>query len=537
MHRAKIPLRLLSHIFCARANRIKTVNLVWFCFISDRGKMVKRSDVASAPRMSNGVRKKSLKRNTNTFSKTIITDMNDDCLTSVFEYLDTLSLMKLTKTNERLKDIVTERVIPKKMVQFDDIRRQASTCKVLELFGPSMTRISIASDDIQIARPGYSTFAEFLRLLTVYGTPGKLQQLSISGFVDTYQAIPPGLLDTVVPYLVNVHTLSIDVPKSSWWLQANGVFNQFMEHMPKHNLRQLIMHNVRHIGSWLSVASLPNLRSLHICMCGEWERHNSNRNTNVDRLKAFIQGGPRQLTVFDYTGYGQESLLVEASKHIPTITQIGMIKNSMVYEQHTDESGTVSNWNKQGYRAKWKYLNDFVNLKRFCLESHAKDFENCGEIFRVLAGRNTVERLELLSGCLHQSGDNPVQFEHLRQMTNVHSLRLVDFGRLHSDEFVGQLFENLSELRECTIDGSQLKQGPIINLVQTGRNLRQLNMKSFTPKFYKKLVKIRAQLVQFEPNLKGQPLVIRVPKDIVAICEEELSNRTYKPAIVSIKPM
>lgn len=483
--------------------------------------MVKHIEV---PKKLKGVRAKSLKRVTNTPSMTSFDDMNDDCLTSVFDYLDTSSLVKMTKTNQRLKQIVTDRVIPLKTVQLDKTRRQSSSHKVFKLFGPTMTRLSIDAKDIQTTWPGLSRFSEFLRLLAVYGVPGRLQQLTISGF-EGNEKIPEELLVAVRPYFENVHTLTIDLPEKTFFL--NDFYNQFMSYIPKHNLRHLYLHNVRIVREWLSVELLPNLKSFHLCMTSGYNYYLQYETASVEQLLRYIRESPK-LTTFDYVGRSQETINVEVSRHIPNIARIGTIRN-LIVDQSTDPNNNDGvKWNGKSYRAKWKYLNEFTNLKQFSLESHAQDFNNCGEIFRILGGRNTVEHLELISGHICQNGDNPVEFNHVRQMTNVKSLHFNGFGRLHSDEFVGQLFENLIGLNECTIVGTQIKQAPIINLVENGRNLRFLNMPSISSKFYRKLVKVRRIA---HPDLVDQPLVIRVPKICADACESEL-----KPTIITIKP-
>ncbi|XP_055298511.1 uncharacterized protein LOC129566512 [Sitodiplosis mosellana] len=493
--------------------------------------MVKTVDT---PKKRKGVRTKSLKKVKNTPSLTSFGDMNDDCLTSVFDYLDTASLVKMTKTCQRMKDIVTDRVIPRKIVQFGEIRRQSSTRKAFELFGPSMTRMKIHADDIQMTRPGFTRFSEFLRLLMAYGEPGKLQQLSISGFIEDGREISSQLLEAARPYLENVHTLRIELPANSY--MAGTFSNKLMTHMPKQNLRHLCLHNIRLIGEWLSVESMPKLEVFHLSVGRSY--YPSYANKTIEQLRTYIAEKP-QLTCFNYVGPSQESILVEVSRHIPNIARICTVKNLMVDGQsngQNDDNNSTSSaaWGRQGYRAKWKHLTEFTNLKQFSLESHAPDFKNCGEVFRILANRNTVEHLELITGHICQDGNNPVDIDHLRQMTNVKTLRLVDFGRFHGDEFMGQLFENLIGLHECTIDGSQLKQAPIINLVETGRNLRVLNMATLTSKYYRKLVKVRKVN---HPELLGQPLVVRVPKQIADNCTSELNSRTYKPDIIMIQPI
>lgn len=94
-----------------------------------------------------------------------------------------------------------------------------------------------------------------------------------------------------------------------------------------------------------------------------------------------------------------------------------------------------------------------------------------GDIIRILANQNIAECIELIHS---KSGfdthrNKPVDFNDLRKMKNVKSLRLVNFG-LQTDEFICQLLKNLAELYECTIENDyrlNLYQ-PFTNLVKAG---------------------------------------------------------------------
>lgn len=491
--------------------------------------MVKAVDT---PKKLKSVRK-SIKKTKHTPFETTLSDMNDDCLASVFDHLDMVSLVRMTKTSQRLKEIVTKRVIPSKTVKFDELSQQLSTRKVFELFGPTMTRLDVNEKDIQITQPGLSRFGEVLRLIMAHGIPGQLKQLTISDFYEHGAQLSTQMLEAVRPYLENVQALTIKIRSHAY--PSNASINKFMEYLPKQNLRHLHLTNVKTINGWLSLEALPKLEKLQLSICRSYFDHTT--NMAIEQLRKYIGEKP-QLISFDYAGINEETIQVDVSRHIPNITRIGTVRNLMVdqqvpYNNNNDNSNSSNAWNRQNYRSKWKHLAEFTNLKSFSLDSHAKDFKNCGEIFRILAARNTVEHLELSSGSVYQQGQNPVDVDDLRQMTNVTTIQLNEFGRLHSDVFVGQLLENLIGLQECTIKGSQPKQAPIIHLVKNGQNLRKLNMTTFTSKFYRKLVKIRRIS---HPDLVGQPLVIRVPKNIADNCISELSSRTYKPSIIIIQP-
>ncbi|XP_055313331.1 uncharacterized protein LOC129574839 [Sitodiplosis mosellana] len=398
--------------------------------------------------------RRSLTKVTNTQSTTSLTDMNDDCLTSVFDYLDTANLVNLTKTNKRLNNIVTHRVIPRKIVQLD--MQRSPIRAMMKLFGGTITRISIYAHNRPSNQPCISSFAEIFHLLTVYGTPGKLQQLTINGLFDKDYEISSNEFENFRPYLENIHTLSIGVKYFE-----NVYIKRFMKNIPKQNLRHLSLDNIPLSSKWLSVQSLPRLRNI----CMYVKVNGQNLHSIGDKLTRYIAEKP-QLSTFDvvrvnvptHTFMSQmgieyelmrQHIQIELSRHVPNITQSGTAKTNSMVDQPTSVTGqSVTLANRSYGKAKWEHLDNFTNLKNFSLKTHAKDFRDAGEVFRILAERNTIGYLESISGFIPRTENTsyPVQFDHLRRMTHVKSLQLVDFGRLHSDNFVGKLFENLTRL-------------------------------------------------------------------------------------------
>lgn len=457
--------------------------------------------------------------------QTKLSDINDHCLMGIFDFLDIASLVKMCKLGERFRDIICHTILPLKTVKFSELSMY-STRKIFEEFGKWMTHIEICNKDIQYTQPNTTPFIECLRLITVYCTPGRLQHLYIYGFGDGENPIiPADLINALQPCLSNVHTLHFDMKKHM------VVFNNFMSIMPKQNLRHFFAHNVRVVGEWLTVKSLPRLQTFHMCM-GQNPFELFYDTINLNRLKAYIVGKPA-LNRFEYEGKNNEALIVELSRHVPYADFIGTVKNQLV---SMDDDNNNNIWSKsQSLREKWKFLDDLPNLKEFRLESYSQNFENCGEIFRILGSRNTIEKLELITGYTSQSSINPVDLANLRQLTKVKSLNLLNFGRAHSDEFLNQLFENLTGLTECSfIDGS-IKQAVIGNVIQMARNLQVLNIHSkvkFSARIYKRMVKIRKAI---DPARSDRPLIINIDKDIADGCITELGNRSYKPSIIVLK--
>ncbi|XP_031628628.1 uncharacterized protein LOC116344293 [Contarinia nasturtii] len=492
--------------------------------------MVKR--VESPKTKRKGVRVKSIKKLPLVTSNLLMADVNNDCLMSVFDYLDIISLMSVCKTGERYKNLITDHVIPLKTIRFGELSPTISIQKVFKLFGKSMTRIEFAANDIQWVRPGCSPLAEFLHLIKEYCTPGKLQQLSLAGFHNCIMFVEPALLDAVRPFFTELQTFQIS---QSTWPHGPQYFDDFMKWIPKQNLRELNLHCMHIVGDWLSKENFPNLQNLHICMFQtNWFTAHPWFTESINHLKTYLASKPIALTNFEYLGHNRETVMVELSRYVPMVQRIGVVENTMVDNNN-------NNWNTVGIREKWKHLNAFTNLKEFRLKSSAPNFNNCGEIFRILAKSNTIKHLELSTGGPKQSIIDPIDVTQLRQLKNVNSLRLVDYDEANS-QLMDQMAEHLTGLKECTFDvgpkknkirSSSMKQAPIVSLTKKARNLRCLNIDckvtSFSAAFYKRLVKIRKEI---NPD---EPLTICIDGGIVEKCFEDLSMRTYKPAIITLK--
>lgn len=457
---------------------------------------------------------------------TTLCDINDDCLREIFKFLDTLILTKMCRLNERLKNVICQQVIPTKTINFTELAPVCSTQKVFEMYGKYMTRINISCKNIQFVQPNCTPFAECLRLITTHCEPGRLRELHFNEFVGLRNdSIPQDVLNALTTCLSNVHTLQ--------FTSTNAVFfniSIFMQNMPKKNLRNLFVNNVYEIGDWLTVELFPNLENLQIFPY----KHSVQpiNNANFNKIQAYIAQNPA-LKQFKYSEANHEAILIELSRHIPHLSSIGTLKNRMIPSDNNNNRSI-----EQRVREKWKFLNEFSKLNEFSLESKASNFGNCGEIFRILSVHNTIEHLELISNHFTmQDHCNPINVAHLRELTNVKSLKLIDFGRAHSDTFFNMLFENLIGLTECSFIGGSIKQGPILSLVQNVHNLRVLSINTkvtaFSAILYKKIVKHRVALK--DSTNTNTPLVINIDKKIMDDCKEALGSRAYKPSIVFLK--
>lgn len=494
------------------------------------------------------ITKKAKKRSTRNAlppSLTLLTDMNDDCLVHVFECLDIVSLIKVCKSNRRFKEIVFNRVIPFKMVDFATFSKWYPVRKVFEFFGKSMTRMAINESDIQMTAVVADSlkFNELLRLLVEYGEPGRLQQVKLTFGKQhnewwRHDVADGELLKAVGPYFKNVHSLSFNTSGYS------RIFNQFMAAIPKQNLRSLNVENLTDVGKWLTAESLPHLQIIHVGFSRPqpmtFDRSEQTRAINESKIIAFISSKPSSLVDFDFVGVSHELIYHELSRSLPHIERLGKI---LCWEDKRAEN-RVNNNNHgivrhQSYDNKWKYLNAFTKLKCLKLQSRTSDCSDCGEVFRILASRNTIEELDLELGIdAVKQKSNPVSvadIKRLDKLTTLH-LKLRRGNDTTCNVFLIKLLANLPVLTKCTLKGFRAKQRQIIDLVQSVRSLCVLVVDCvivFSASFYKTLLKSRKASY---PNPEENRLIIYIEHEKLANCIDELGKK-YKPAIISLKSL
>lgn len=460
-------------------------------------------------------------------------DMNDDCLEHMFNFLDIDSLMKVCRVGQRVKDIVINRIIPLKTISFADV---SSVRRVFALFGKSMTRIIVHSDDMQMDYPPHSQFDKFLRLLVMYDVPGRLQQVHLT-FSGNEYGIPIDVLSVIGPYFENVHTLNFSLLNDHM-----RFFLQFMKAIPKHNLHTLNVHNLQVIGDWLVAEALPRLRKIHLCV--RWGLYTAMADRikieelNETQLINFISSNSGSLVHVDFDCSKQDRIFVEMSQRMPNIEHLGTLIWRPGTAERVNDNGNAYLVRNQMYQEKWKYLNAYKNLKHIILASYVMDCLDLGEIFRILAVQNTIEGLTLSLGWHHTDGGCAIAITDLQRLSQLKTLNLFFFFNQNTTEFLSKLFENLPALTKCTIKskGQKISQAFIENTIQVAQKLMVLviysEVDSFTPRFYKKLLEIRTSVAGV--NDMENRLTIYFSEISIHDCIDMLGE-DYKPSIIALK--
>lgn len=464
----------------------------------------------------------------------LLTDINDDCLLYIFECLDFTTLIKLCKLNQRFSDIIRQRIIPQRTIDFQTFSKVYSVRKVFKWFGTSMTRIVIQNNDIQITKPFCTKFSEFLNLILEYGEPGKLRQVQLNFGVNDPVPISSNLLEAIGPYFKNVHTIDFEVSTQ----YGSMAFNSFMNAIPKQNLRSLKIKDLYHVGDWLTAESLPNLRSFQFQFCKMspllYLRINS-------KIMAFLSSKPESLVEFYLDGFIHtfyEPIYLELSHSFPNLERLGKIMCNVdrtvdsirIYDLDANNNILHLRHNRE----KFNFLNAFAKLKYVGIESHSPDCSDCCEIFRILATQNTIEELELDFKYGGNTKPMSVAIADIKRLSKLRTLYLNADARYSSEDFLNILYANLPVLTKCVLSGNHINQNRIISLIQLAKNLHILKIMckvAFSASYYKKLLKI-----QLANHPDGDCLIIYIDSGKYIDIINDVGKK-YKPSIIALKSL
>lgn len=462
----------------------------------------------------------------------LLIDINDDCLTEIFKYLDVVSLINVCKCCKRFRNIVLDQVMPFYTVNTTEAyQKNLSVQRLFEILGQSIEKLHVCTTDFVPSDRSRSRFGELIHLITQHSKPGLLKK-----FVLTCRADPDRngeyMPSIARPYFGNIHTLEFILPHYFKWPQ---LLDQFIDCFPKENLRVLKIENISRTSYWLNVAIMPKLRELHLVMNALGMNDYLSLDRDLQNLISYIRAKP-SLNVFNYIGINSDVILNEVSQHIPNIERLGNVIGLFITKNNGDNDD--QNNGRNYIHGKWNYLNEFENLKVLSLTSYAPDFTNAGGIFRILANHNTLEKLELVFEIGKEWHRVPITTGDLERLKSLTSLSLVFRSNPCSENFSHQLFGCLSGLTSCKFSGSStILHAQIITPIAYARKLRILDIECKITKFskplYKRMIKTRLHAIQ---NMnEAVPLEIFLDSAMVKKGIDDLGE-DYKPSIVALQP-
>lgn len=224
-------------------------------------------------------------------AKTTLETLNFNCLLSIFDFLDSESLMLMCRVNDYFNMCVLKysHILQKKWFRMED---KYSIMPVFRDYGRFMRKLEIiyGAED----RPEFDKYSHFLKGVTNYLTPGSLTELNIDIPICK---VNTQLLQSARPFFCNLKALSFSSFEGRRHRQ-DQVLGELIGHAFK--LRDLSVCFTNTSCQWLRFEHLNNLERLQIRF---------NRYPTLQFIQEFIERKPR-LKSFDFSAMPIQRFLV-----------------------------------------------------------------------------------------------------------------------------------------------------------------------------------------------------------------------------------
>lgn len=209
--------------------------------------------------------------------------LNEDCLCEVFKFLSVYDLIQLCELNVYFQNVIVNRVIGQKLINFTSMAPCWTTNKILQVFGKAMHKIKIASENT------LGSFERFLEFVIRYCSVGGLTEAELRFRMPTAS---PVILKQAMPYFANIRKLILTEKYEC------VSYNRFLSGLipVATNLTHLTLDGVNVKGEWLLTTGVDNLRELRL----HATEHRSTE-IQIDNLAQFLRT-KQNLEVFSYIG-------------------------------------------------------------------------------------------------------------------------------------------------------------------------------------------------------------------------------------------
>lgn len=366
--------------------------------------------------------------------------LNVDCLLSIFEYLSVKDLLHVCELDDYFKDIITEHVVPTKLVDFTKTGGHWTTNKIFQTFGKKMRRIKIVEENT------LHRFQYFLILIIEYCTPDRLIELQLR-YHST--AVDPTVLRQALPYFTKLKKLVLMCH------DERSAYDSFVTSLcsASVSLKTLNLLGVTLFPGWSEAESMNNLEELRLHVRGP----HSTLGTRAADLPDFVRT-KHQLKLFSYIGH----------ENISNVTR--------VLSQHCRQLETYNDFNLRSQpddlRAlmdthdRYKYIADLPNIKHLSITSYAQYGDDIHYALMKLAGRTSLESLNILinsnaSSSLNRSEMQVASEKWLSQLSQQSFQNLTTVGlRIVSDTkeifefdctFICKFLQRVSSISKITV--------------------------------------------------------------------------------------
>lgn len=199
--------------------------------------------------------------------QTTIFNLNDDCLSEIFKYVDFREWTYLSKISERFYQIIISRLLKGNAINLRSIRDKCNVRKVLRLFGPFASHIVAASSDIQYTSRKYSHSDELVFLLGKRCNKDILRSLTLSLDIS---AVSLDSCQLLAHKLTSIESFSIRWVKSYFPpINSRGNEDILLVELLKQskNLRSIEFINIRITSELFQSVNCDNLQSISFEAC------------------------------------------------------------------------------------------------------------------------------------------------------------------------------------------------------------------------------------------------------------------------------
>lgn len=411
-----------------------------------------------------------------------IDSLADDCLISIFEHLTIRDWLQLCWTSKRFRKIIVSNIVPRKLIDFTAVNKR-HTEMLFQLFGGTMTKIKFSGKCIN-KRP--TAFEKFLELLIKYSEPELLREVYLDFKMP--KTVGYDLIIRSVPYFVNVSNFKIRAPPRA---------PRYTEHILEDWLKLIIPNGIHSIELnginpysdrfALDLKKLPKLKHLKLLYTQLTDQH-------VDKLIDFIRTKP-QLKSFHMDRIWGQTDFESIGEYLSQVEHIGEM--------------TITNVPSEIITKNLKRLD---SLKSIALDGHLDGFLIFDEIFKILASKIFLERIEVyvdpgmvLTNMSFQEKLLELQAFVRSNVPNkpwfIKCLHLVsyDFGeelRIYLDYLLVKAFS--FETCIVSFENSKISQNSIIKIIKNSQRLNDLIIEgrvNFSKWFYEHLIENRKRVI------------------------------------------
>lgn len=205
--------------------------------------------------------------------------MNPHCLAHIFDYLPVPQLAKVIELSDFFRDVISEHVISKKLIDFTNMAHDWSTDQFFRIFGKRMRKMKITKEST------LNSFAHCLTLITRYCEKNRLVDIDLK--FDTTECSSE-LLQEALPFFTNLRRLVIN--DGFFTPEGTEFLRQIALNATK--LTTLEYHGRLLYGEWSNVMGLNALTKL---------RFECNRSSSLLNFAKFLKSLPK-LKEFDMSG-------------------------------------------------------------------------------------------------------------------------------------------------------------------------------------------------------------------------------------------